>query len=197
MLRSVASVSFGLILALSAVGCSDDAEPGTTPPADTGTGTTDTGGGGSDTGGGTDTGSADDTGTADDTGSTGDTASSDADDGGPGDTGGDTGDASSALKVVQGCAEGDYVDETASGSPTISNWISGKNCIKIKAGQTVTWTGGNFTAHPLIASGGDTPSPITKTTSGTSKTFTFPSAGVYGYVCELHPTMKGAVWVLP
>ena len=80
---------------------------------------------------------------------------------------------------------------------TIDDWISGKHCIKIEKGQSVTWSGGTFAAHPLIAFGGDTPSPITKTTSGTSKSFTFPTEGVYGYVCELHSNMKGAIWVVP
>ena len=70
-------------------------------------------------------------------------------------------------------------------------------CVQIKAGQSVTWTG-SFSTHPLLADEGDKPNPIaTADTSGASATVTFPTAGTYGFRCQVHATMKGAVLVTP
>ena len=70
-------------------------------------------------------------------------------------------------------------------------------CVEIKAGQTVTWTG-SFATHPLLADEGDKPNPIsTADTSGASATVTFPTAGTYGYKCQVHASMTGAVLVTP
>jgi plastocyanin len=70
-------------------------------------------------------------------------------------------------------------------------------CIKIKVGQSVTWNGA-FQFHPLEAVGGDTPSPITATNSGTTVTFAFAREGTFGFDCANHPTiMHGAVLVVP
>ena len=61
--------------------------------------------------------------------------------------------------------------------------------------EMVTWNV-DFTDHPLGASGGDTPNPITTTASGTTVSFTFPNAGTFGFHCLAHPTiMFGAVQV--
>jgi plastocyanin len=71
------------------------------------------------------------------------------------------------------------------------------SCMRIKAGQAVTWTGG-FSTHPLEAAGGASPSPITVTTGVTTRSFTFPAAGTYGFDCLNHPgVMRGAIEVLP
>lgn len=101
---------------------------------------------------------------------------------------------------VNGCTS--YADMTAGGAtidgPMDFNPVQfSPNCVQIKAGQSVTWNV-DFAAHPLAASGGDSPSPIATTSSGTTVTFAFPSAGVFGYHCLAHPTiMFGAVLVVP
>jgi plastocyanin len=101
---------------------------------------------------------------------------------------------------VNGCT--DYVDMTANGA-TINGPMDpnpaqfSPNCVHVKVGQTVTWNV-LLSSHPLAASGGDSPSPITTTASGTSVTFTFSNAGAFGYHCLAHPTiMFGAVYVTP
>lgn len=77
-------------------------------------------------------------------------------------------------------------------------------CAKIKAGQSVTFSG-DFSAHPLtagtVSSGTATPqsgSPITNGT-GTSATFAFPTAGTFPYYCGVHFSagMTGAIYVVP
>ena len=70
-------------------------------------------------------------------------------------------------------------------------------CMTIRAGQSVTWTGA-FESHPFAAFGGATASPIPSTSTGTTLTVAFPNAGEYGFHCEFHPeAMAGAILVLP
>lgn len=76
-------------------------------------------------------------------------------------------------------------------------------CIKISAGAQVSFSG-DFSFHPLR--GGqvvgmtlmpDATSPIQPTDAGMAATFTFPSAGDFGFYCNFHGPfgMAGAVFV--
>jgi plastocyanin len=100
--------------------------------------------------------------------------------------------------VVETCATADYVDQTATAAVTVTPWDTtlGKKCIKVKAGSTVTWAAS--ATHPLVATGGTTPSPIPTTAATAPQTLTFPNAGVYGFQCAVHLSlMHGAIWVVP
>ena len=67
-----------------------------------------------------------------------------------------------------------------------------------QANEVVTFAGGSFADHPLAASGGTTPSPITATSTGATVSFTMANVGTYGFHCTAHPTtMFGAVRVVP
>ena len=95
---------------------------------------------------------------------------------------------------LNGCTT--YVDLTADAAKREIPWdfpvtSAPEHCMKIKVGQTVKWNG-NRNTHPLAASGGDSPNPITD-----ADTVTFPKAGVFGYICSAHPNMKGAIVVVP
>jgi plastocyanin len=71
------------------------------------------------------------------------------------------------------------------------------HCMKIKAGQSVTWNG-QFPSHPLEAMGGDTGNPIPPTSTGMTVSVTFPNAGTFGFDCANHPSMMhGAILVVP
>ena len=102
--------------------------------------------------------------------------------------------------VVQGCAETAYVDRRAPVADRALDWILSiasepERCMTITVGQSVVWTG-NFSVHPLDPQGGDTPNPITGTgPDEVSVLFTAP--GTFGYVCGVHPSMKGAIRVVP
>jgi len=102
------------------------------------------------------------------------------------------------FQLVQGCGFNEYVDATVNASlRTISPWDQtlGKKCLRIKVGQTVTWSPTPSSTHPLFASGGTMPSPITSSAQATA---TFNTAGVYGFQCGNHPTqMLGGIWVEP
>jgi len=99
----------------------------------------------------------------------------------------------SAEGTVDGCAPADFV------AASDIDWTFAVNprCVQIKVGQTVTWTG-TFATHPLLADEGDKPNPISSAdTSGPSATVTFPTAGTYGFKCQVHASMMGAVLVTP
>ena len=96
-----------------------------------------------------------------------------------------------------------FEDRTAAGAdrgisfaPTLPTDV--ERCMKVKVGQAVTFTTSSFGTHPLIPSGGDTPTPIrAQRFTGTVEAFLFPSVGVFGYKCDAHPTMLGAIQVVP
>ncbi|HSQ62742.1 MAG TPA: plastocyanin/azurin family copper-binding protein [Polyangiaceae bacterium] len=144
-------------------------------------------------------GGADDAGT--DSGNQGtDSGAKDSGGGSDSATGSDSGDGGGdAATPVNGCTT--FTDFTADGGtitfPTGASPAQySPNCVAIKVHQSVTWTG-SFTSHPLVPKGGSTPTPITATSTGTTKTFTFDNAGTYGYGCQIHPSMQGAVEVTP
>jgi plastocyanin len=102
---------------------------------------------------------------------------------------------------LNGCTT--FVDDTAAANPTITGPMGvnpvqyAPSCVKIKAGQSVTWKVA-FANHPLEQAGGDANSPIANANTGTSVTFQFPNAGEFGFECAFHPTiMFGAVLVVP
>jgi plastocyanin len=113
--------------------------------------------------------------------------------------------------VVNDCNGGDYSDHTAEADAqgTHLKWDetiadSNDRCIKVKVGSTVTFDG-NFTEHPLEASGGDANNPLAGikervANPGTPEEYAptpFKATGVFGYKCPKHPKMKGAILVVP
>jgi plastocyanin len=148
--------------------------------------------------GGQDTAPPPDTGSGVDTGTLGDASGGDAAKDGGGDAGLDGG-------PLNGCSAGKYANREngGQGNRTIGVTTQGGNnvydvpCMSIKKGQSVVWnmTPSTLAAHPLAPFGGDTPTPITVTNTGTQITFAFPNAGVYGFHSQLDATMLGAIEV--
>lgn len=106
------------------------------------------------------------------------------------------------AKSINGCSSG-FQDQTAASSPRILNWDlpladSPARCMKIKVGQIVRWQG-LFSFHPLQPKDGDSPNPITPFSAATPDFYeiSFPNAGTFGFVCGAHPTMTGAIFVVP
>ena len=105
---------------------------------------------------------------------------------------------------VNGCDPATAEDHTADATVTIK--FGGNEglkynppCITIKTGTSVTFEG-TFGGHPLAGGNAGQPdatSPITSTTSGTTATFTFPTAGSFPYYCTAHFSsgMQGAIFV--
>jgi len=97
---------------------------------------------------------------------------------------------------LNGCAEPDFVDRSApDASRTIAwNFNVDPRCIIVAIGDTVTWDG-SLASHPLSSQGGDMPTPIVTTNTGTSVSFVFADAGNFGFVCLNHQPMTGVVRV--
>lgn len=69
--------------------------------------------------------------------------------------------------------------------------------ISVNAGDTVRWVNDDAPPHKVVA---DSPSNIPGLESGMLNTgdsfsFTFNSAGTFGYHCQVHPSMKGTIIV--
>jgi plastocyanin len=75
------------------------------------------------------------------------------------------------------------------------------NPVKVKSGDTVTWTNDDIQAH-TVTSGTDSSDPnmgkdFDSSTLSQNQTFShkFDTAGEFPYFCTLHPTMVGKVVV--
>ena len=68
--------------------------------------------------------------------------------------------------------------------------------IKIKVGDTVTWTNQDSAEHTVTADTESNDAPMSELLAkGESYKFTFTKAGTYTYHCTPHPNMKGTVIV--
>ncbi len=74
------------------------------------------------------------------------------------------------------------------------------HCAKVKVGSSVTFAG-SFVNHPLGPSAGapaNTPIPSqADDTDGGTLTFSVPNAGTFGFECQFHASMFGALQVVP
>jgi plastocyanin len=111
----------------------------------------------------------------------------------------------STLASVNGCTYADALDRTAPANFRTIVFVFpyySPACMRIAAGQTAIFQG-DFATHPLV--GGtivamtkmpDPASPIPPTSSGTSLSVMFPSAGVFPYYCDMHGAMYGMYGVV-
>ena len=75
---------------------------------------------------------------------------------------------------------------------TIDNFTFAPNELKVKVGDTVTWSNHDDIPHTVVSAG----KFRSKTMDTDDKfTFTFTSAGDYKYFCSLHPHMTGMIKV--
>jgi plastocyanin len=103
-----------------------------------------------------------------------------------------------ALPVVDNCDEAAYQDRTAPDADRVLDWDfvivgSPERCLKIAAGQSVQWVG-SFATHPLGPDQGDVPNPVAS--HDANGVVVFPSAGLFGYRCNTHFEMRGAIQVV-
>lgn len=117
------------------------------------------------------------------------------------------------FAVMTGCA-GCGSDKAKSSEPSDCTKVSGTSftlvarnlawqptCIQVKAGTTVQFTvklEDQEVQHDLVISGaGGTHQ--TKLEAGPTTehlTYTFPSAGTYGFKCSIHPNMTGTIYAV-
>ena len=75
---------------------------------------------------------------------------------------------------------------------SLDNFTFAPNEVKVKVGDTVTWTNHDDIPHTVVSAGKFR--SMTMDTDGTFS-FTFTSAGDYKYFCSLHPHMTGMIKV--
>jgi plastocyanin len=75
---------------------------------------------------------------------------------------------------------------------TIDNFTFSPAEVKVKVGDTVTWTNHDDIPHTVVSAGKFRSKAMD--TDGTFS-FTFTAAGEYKYFCSLHPHMTGTIKV--
>ena len=76
----------------------------------------------------------------------------------------------------------------------ISGFSFGPAIMKVIAGQPVTWTNTDDSPHQVTITGSK-PVRTAVLLKGDSASLTFDDAGTFGYICGLHPNMKGTIEV--
>jgi plastocyanin len=75
----------------------------------------------------------------------------------------------------------------------INGFSFGPSVMKVTAGQPVTWTNADDSPHQITVT--DKGLRTAVLLKGQSASLTFNDAGTFGYICGLHPNMKGTVEV--
>jgi plastocyanin len=103
-----------------------------------------------------------------------------------------------AMVAVIGCGSGSAIPASPVATSVVDLPKSYKfvpAAITIRAGTTVTWTNHDDFTHNVTLPDGTPPLTMSP---GSSVTHTFSSAGLFAYMCSLHPKdMKGSVLVTP
>jgi plastocyanin len=80
------------------------------------------------------------------------------------------------------------------GIVSIGEFLFGPERITVKAGDTITWTNVDDSPHQVTVQGETTlRTPVVL--KGQSTSLSFNDVGTYGYICGLHPAMKGQIEV--
>lgn len=95
-----------------------------------------------------------------------------------------------------GLGNGAVVDAVATTEVAIQDYAYAPEIIKIKVGDTVTWTNNDTVQHDVKSEAGLSEGPMSELLAkGETYNFTFMEAGTYNYYCSPHPYMKGTVIV--
>jgi len=99
-----------------------------------------------------------------------------------------------SLASLSGTAPGAAKKPSGPGTVAIAEFLFGPEKITVKRGQTITWTNVDESPHQVTVQGETTlRTPVVL--KGQSTALRFDHVGTYGYICGLHPGMKGAIEV--
>jgi plastocyanin len=104
-----------------------------------------------------------------------------------------TGGAATANPTATATAPPGGATAPASASVSMANRAFSPGNVSIAAGGTVTWTNNDGASHTATANDRSWDSGILR--QGGTFSRTFPTAGAFSYLCELHPEMTGTVTV--
>jgi plastocyanin len=82
---------------------------------------------------------------------------------------------------------------TSGAAMTTAEFAFGPAKLTVPAGAPVTWTNNDLSPHQISVAG--QPLKTGLLLKGQSEALMFPEAGIFEYICALHPNMKGAVEV--
>jgi len=101
-----------------------------------------------------------------------------------------------SLASLSGTAPGVAKRPSGPGTVAIAEFLFGPEKIIVKRGQTITWTNVDDSPHQVTVQGETTlRTPVVL--KGQTTALKFDHVGSYGYICGLHPNMKGAIEVMP
>jgi amicyanin len=83
----------------------------------------------------------------------------------------------------------------ASYSVTMKGYAFSPASLSVPAGSTVTWTNQDTAPHDVKTTSGPVSIHSPMLNKGQSWSFTFTTAGSYGYVCTVHPNMTAGITV--
>lgn len=99
-----------------------------------------------------------------------------------------------SLASLSGTAPGAAKRPSGPGTVAIAEFLFGPEKVVVKRGQTITWTNVDDSPHQVTVQGETTlRTPVVL--KGQSTALRFDHVGTYGYICGLHPGMKGAIEV--
>jgi plastocyanin len=99
-----------------------------------------------------------------------------------------------SLASLSGTAPGAATRPSGPRSVAIAEFLFGPQKVAVKAGDTITWTNVDDSPHQVTVQGETTlRTPVLL--KGQSTELAFPHEGTYGYICGLHPSMKGTIEV--
>jgi len=100
-----------------------------------------------------------------------------------------------SLASLAGTAPGAAQKPAGPGTVSIAEFLFGPQTITVKAGQAITWTNVDDSPHQVTVQGATTlRTPVVL--KGQSTALQFNDVGTYGYICGLHPNMKGQIEVV-
>jgi plastocyanin len=97
-----------------------------------------------------------------------------------------------AVAAVIALRLGGVHAEDAANGVTIDNFTFAPAEMKVKVGDTVTWTNHDDIPHTVVSAGKFRSKALD---TDNSFSFTFTAAGDYKYFCSLHPHMTGMIKV--
>ena len=99
-------------------------------------------------------------------------------------------------KMTSSPAAVDSTQSVSTNSIQIQNYMFTPNAIKVKTGDTVTWTNKDSVHHNVTADTISSDAPNGPLIGQDEKySFRFTKAGIYAYHCTPHPYMHGTVIV--
>jgi plastocyanin len=100
-----------------------------------------------------------------------------------------------SLAGLSGTAPGAAARPSGPGTVAIAEFLFGPEKITVKAGDSITWTNVDDSPHQVTIQGATTlRTPVVL--KGQTTSLQFNDVGSYGYICGLHPSMKGQIEVV-